>query len=148
MTADQNERIVRDMVEQGMGSGDFDTALAVYAPDFVYHNPVMDEMPSLPRGVAGMRMLLQSARMAFPDMQYQVEAALAEDDWVALLYSWTGTHLGGMGGIEATGRQVSATGAIFCRLHDGKIVEQWDLDDRLGTMQQLGVIPSGTAAAT
>jgi predicted ester cyclase len=69
-----------------------------------------------------------------------VESVVAEDDRVALLYSWTGTHLGTIGGIPATGKHVRATGAIFCRLVDGKIVEQWDLDDRLGTMQQLGAL--------
>jgi steroid delta-isomerase-like uncharacterized protein len=140
MSVEDNKAIVRRVVEQGMGDGDFDAALAVYDPNFTYHNPVMDEMPDVPRGLEGMRMLLQGARAAFPDMEYRIEALVSEGDQVALLYSWTGTHLGGIGGVPATGRSVHATGAIFCRLAGGRIVEQWDLDDRLGTMQQLGVL--------
>jgi predicted ester cyclase len=100
----------------------------------------VEEMPDLPRGLDGMRILLAGARGAFPDMQYVVEVVVAEGDTVALLYSWTGTHLGEIGGFPATGREVHATGAIFCRLAGDRIVEQWDLDDRLGTMQQLGVL--------
>jgi steroid delta-isomerase-like uncharacterized protein len=136
----ENKAIVTNMVEQGMGTGDFDTALAAYAPDFTYHNPVVDEMPDLPRGLVGMRILLTGAREAFPDLRYMIESVVAEGDRVALLYSWTGTHRGSIGGVPATGRPVHATGAIFSRLAGGKIVEQWDLDDRLGVMQQLGVL--------
>jgi steroid delta-isomerase-like uncharacterized protein len=139
---DTNKAIVTTMVAQGLAKGDFDAVLAAYAPDFVYHNPVVDDMPDLSKGLTGMRMLLAGARQAFPDMRYRIESVVAEGDRVALLYSWTGTHLGSIGGIPATGTSVTATGAIFCRLADAQIVEQWDLDDRLGTMQQLGVIPS------
>jgi steroid delta-isomerase-like uncharacterized protein len=147
MSASSNKAIVRTMVEDGMARGDFDAALGAYAREFTFHNPVMEEMPDLPRGVDGMRILLASAREAFPDLRYVVESVVAEGDEVALLYSWTGTHLGSIGGMPATGRPVHATGAIFCRLADGKIVEQWDLDDRLGTMQQLGAIPQPSQAS-
>jgi steroid delta-isomerase-like uncharacterized protein len=142
MTAEENAAIVTRMVELGMGAGHLDVAIAAYNPAFTYHNPVMNEMPDLPRGLGGMRMLLAGARGAFPDMRYTIESIVAQDDRVAVLYSWTGTHAGSIGGIPATGRTVHATGAIFCRLANGKIVEQWDLDDRLGTMQQLGM-PAG-----
>ena len=140
MTPAANKTIVTSMVEQGMVKGDFDAALGAYAPHFSYHNPVVDEMPDLPPGVDGMRIMLAGMRAAFPDMHYVVEAAVAEGDMTALLYSWTGTHLGSIGGFPATGKSIHATGAIFCRVVDGQIVEQWDLDDRLGTLQQLGVL--------
>jgi predicted ester cyclase len=75
-------------------------------------------------------------------MHYTVEALIAEDDKVAVLYTWRGTHTGSLGGLPPTGRTVTATGAIVCRVADGRIVEQWDIDDRLDVMQQLGFIPT------
>jgi steroid delta-isomerase-like uncharacterized protein len=146
MSVEQNRAVVMTMVEQAMLRGDIESALSAYAPDYVYHNPVMDEMPALPRGIDGMRLLMGGARAAFPDMVYTVEMVAAEEDRVAVLYSWTGTHTGEMAGLPATGRSVSATGAIFCRVQSGRIVEQWDIDDRLGVMQQLGFVPAGTAS--
>ncbi len=146
MDVNENRAVVTTMIEQGMVRGNIEAALTAYAPDVAYHNPVMDEMPSLPRGLDGMRLLMGGARAAFPDMTYTVEMVTSEEDRVAVLYSWTGTHTGEMAGLPATGSPVHATGAIFCRLANGRIVEQWDIDDRLGVMQQLGAVPAGTAS--
>ena len=43
---------------------------------------------------------------------------------------------------------VTATGAIVCRVAAGRIVEQWDIDDRLSVMQQLALAPTPEHAAT
>jgi predicted ester cyclase len=42
--------------------------------------------------------------------------------------------------VPATGKAVAATGAIVCRVAGGRIVGQWDIDDRLDVMQQLGLL--------
>ena len=142
MSAEESKAVVRRMVEQGMIVGDVDAAVGAYAPDFVYHNPVLAAMPSLPRGPEGVRRLLVATRTAFPDLRYSIEALIAEDDTVAVLYTWSGTHQGELGGLPPTGRSVTATGVIVCRVTGGRIVEQWDVDDRLDVMQQLGLIPT------
>jgi steroid delta-isomerase-like uncharacterized protein len=132
--------IVLRMVDAWRG-GDLDAAVAAYAPDFIYHNPVVAATPGLPPGPPGMRQLMAATRDAFPDLDYAVETIIAQDDRAAVLYRWSGTHAGDFGGIPATGRRVSATGAIFCRVVEGWIVEQWDIDDRLQVAQQLGLLP-------
>jgi steroid delta-isomerase-like uncharacterized protein len=139
MSTEASKAVVRRMVEQGMIVGDLDAAVAAYAPDFVYHNPVVAEMPGLPPGPEGMRLLLAGARAAFPDMQYSIVALIGEGDTVAVLYTWHGTHRGTIGGVPATGRAVTATGAIVCRVVGDRIVEQWDIDDRLHVLQQLDI---------
>lgn len=148
MSPAENKAVVRRMIEQSMIDGDADAAMAAYDPAFVYHNPVLQEMPGMPPGPEAVRILAGGARAAFPDLRYTIVSMVAEGDTVAVLYTWQGTHLGSLGGVTATGRPVSATGAIVCRLVDGKIVEQWDIDDRLDVMQQLGLIPQpGDATA-
>ena len=146
MSTAENVAVVRQMVEQGMGGGDPAAIGAAYAPDFVYHNPVMDEMAALPRGPDGMVALIGATRSAFPDLRYTIEAQVADEESVAVFYAWTGTQQGPLAGIPPTGTSVHATGAIFCRLRDGRIVEQWDVDDRLSVMQQLGMVPAPSRA--
>jgi steroid delta-isomerase-like uncharacterized protein len=142
MPTEESKAVVREMVEQSMIAGDVDAAIRAYAPDFVYHNPVLAAMPNLPPGPEGMKQLILASRAAFPDMRYAIEALVAEGDKVAVLYKWTGMHTGSLGGIPPTGKSVTATGVIVCRVAGGKIVEQWDVDDRLDVMQQLGLIPT------
>ena len=51
MSSAENLAVVRRMVEQGMGAGEPSAIGGAYASLFVYYNPVVDELPSLPRGV-------------------------------------------------------------------------------------------------
>lgn len=147
MVTQTSEQVVREMVEASMMRGDLDTAIAAYAPDFIYHNPVLKEMPAPMPSTQIMRELLSMSRAAFPDMTYTIDMVVSEGERVALLYTWNATHTVAMGPVPATGKRVTATGAIFCRVEHGKIVEQWDIDDRLDVMQQLGVVPPGPPGA-
>jgi hypothetical protein len=44
--------------------------------------------------------------------------------------------------IPPTGREVAVSSYLTARIADGKIVEFWGLDDQLGMLQQVGVIPA------
>ncbi len=44
-------------------------------------------------------------------------------------------------GIPPTGKQMTVSSIIIARIEDGKIVEEWGLDDQMGMLQQLGIIP-------
>jgi len=45
-------------------------------------------------------------------------------------------------GIPATGKTITTTAIDIFRIADGKIAEHWLENDTLGSMQQLGVIPT------
>ena len=77
----------------------------------------------------------------FPDIQFTKDLILAEGDLVANREPWTGTHLGEFMGIPPTGRKVTVTSNNIIRIENGKYAEGWSVVDRLGLMQQLGVIP-------
>ncbi|HZC99401.1 MAG TPA: ester cyclase [Actinomycetes bacterium] len=148
MSTENTKAVVLRMVEQSMIDGDLDAAIANYAPDFTYHNPVMKGMPPLPHTTDAVRQLIGATRDAFPDMRYAIDAVIAEGDKAAVLYTWSATNRGPLAGLPPTGRHVTATGAVVCRVADGRIVEQWDIDDRLDVMQQLGLLPAAGAPAS
>jgi ketosteroid isomerase-like protein len=141
VTVEDNEELVRRMVRDGMVAGDVDAALAAYAPDLVYHAPLAAQSPPGTPPAALIGQAIAMTRTAFPDLDHRVEWVVARGDLVSLLYTWSGTHLGDLAGLAPTGRRVTATGAIFCRCAHGRIVEQWDVDDRLDLMAQLGIVP-------
>lgn len=149
MSEQENRAAVARAVTAGMVDGDVEAALRAYAPDRSYHAPIMDQAPPGTPPAAGMGEAMRMTRAAFPDLAYTVDALIAEGDLVAVLYHWTGTNTGPPAGMPPTGRPVRATGAIVCRLADGRIVEQWDVDDRLDVLQQLGLLsaPPGPPGA-
>jgi predicted ester cyclase len=79
--------------------------------------------------------------MALPDMQFTIEELLADGDTVVARFTTHGTQTSTFQGIPATGAAAAASGIAIYRLAGGKIVAQWLEYDRLGTLQQLGLIP-------
>jgi predicted ester cyclase len=84
----------------------------------------------------------ETALVAFPNVHFTIHLEIAEGDLVATHWSYIATNSGLFLGRPATGKQVTDTGIDIFRIKDGKIVEMWVVQDSLGLMQQLGVLPA------
>jgi predicted ester cyclase len=73
---------------------------------------------------------------------------MAEGDKVALHVINTGTHKGEFLGIPPTNKKVPFVGVGFLTIRDGKIVEQWSINDVAALMQQIGAIPVASPMST
>lgn len=107
------------------------------AESFVDHNPSPGQDPS----ISGLRQMLQGLYQAYPDLKVTVEQVIAEGDMVGVRFRATGTHLGELAEMPATGRRASARGYDWLKLKDGVCVERWGVFDDLGMMRQLGALP-------
>ena len=58
----------------------------------------------------------------------------------------SGTFDGPMGDIPPTGKSATVQMTAMVHIRDGRIVEEWELFDQLGMLQQIGVIPAETSA--
>jgi steroid delta-isomerase-like uncharacterized protein len=92
-------------------------------------------------GIQGVRDFYKKFRTAFPDLHYTTEDSRAEGDTVAVRMTVRMTHRGEFMGVPATGNPVIVAKMDFWRLMSGKIVEHWDAVDRLGLLQQIGLVP-------
>jgi len=73
-----------------------------------------------------------------------VEDLIAEGDKVASRATCYGTHKGELMGITPTGRQITVPVICISRLVNNRIVEDFELVDLFGMLQQLGVnLPAG-----
>lgn len=79
-------------------------------------------------------------RNAFPDVRIEIDALVAEDDWVAVRWTAAATHQGDGLGIPATGKSVRFTGMGFARFENGKLVDGYNTFDQFGLMTQLGAV--------
>jgi predicted ester cyclase len=94
-----------------------------------------------PQGREGFKRLVQTWRVAFPDLHEHLEFVLAEGDRALGRFRLTGTHSGPFYGIQPTGRSVDIHGVDVARIVDGQIVEYFYHEDTFGLFRQLGHFP-------
>jgi predicted ester cyclase len=80
---------------------------------------------------------IRQVESAFPSYELVADDLVAERNLVAMRGTFRGVHRGVFGGIEATGRPVSAPLMIFYRIEGGRIAEHWLQFDAVGLMAQL-----------
>jgi predicted ester cyclase len=134
---EQNKAIERRMVEEALNKGNLAVVDECLTTNFIYHGPGGVEV----KGTEGYQKFLTDLRTAYPDIHVKIEDIVAEGDMVATRTTCTFTFTGQAGKVAPTGRQVTMIGSILDRFKGGKIVETWELYDRLDLYQQLGLIP-------
>jgi len=131
-----NKEVARRFFEEMWNLRDLDIVEELISADMQGHAPTGEFV-----GYEGERQTILGTLEGFPDLQITIDDMIAEDNKVALLTSYDGTHTGTlMGQIPPTGAEVHMTGAILFHFADGKIVEAWSFADMLGLMQQIGAI--------
>jgi steroid delta-isomerase-like uncharacterized protein len=129
----QNKKSVRMLFEEGMNTGNWDLLDRLISSEYV---GAQGE-----KGPNGFKNVIQGLKNAFPDIHYTIDDVVAEDDNVAIRWHWSGTHKAPFRGFAASQKSFSNTGTAIFRLRDGKVVSSSIETDRLGFLQQLGVVP-------
>lgn len=142
MTTEQaNEEFARRWNEEIWGQQNTDVVDDLVAEDFVGHDP---SRPEPVRGPEGVREVVETLFSAFPDARVALEEVVAEGDRIAMRITAAGTHEGEFVGIEPTGERMEVSVMTFQRIENGKAVEEWQIVDTLGMLQQLGVVEPPT----
>jgi predicted ester cyclase len=129
--SEENKAMVRRLVE-AINTGDDDEAV---------------EELFTPRAARRVKRLFAEFRSAFPDWSEEIVELVAEGDMVAGRFRCSGTHLGEFLGEAPTGRHMEVEEVFFLRGQDGRFVDFWALEDSLGRMRQLGLLPSRSGAS-
>jgi len=136
---DENTRRITALFETCFNLGDLGLLDELVSPDYVG--------PQGARGPAGFKEIVVGLRTAFPDIRYTIEDIVAEDDKIAVRWTWSGTHQGAFRAFGPTGKTVLNSGTGIFRLKAGTIVAAALETDRLGFLQQLGALPADIATA-
>jgi steroid delta-isomerase-like uncharacterized protein len=134
--SEENKALARKFLQM-FNLGDPGMADKIVAADYYNH-----DAPDPNIGSDGLKAGVTMFKKAFPDAELKIAFQLAEGDKVVTRYTWSGTHHGEYFGIPATGKRVNWTATVTFKITDNKIREAWINYDRLGVMQQLGVVPT------
>lgn len=78
---------------------------------------------------------------AFPDLSFNIDEILVEDDTVAVRWTSHGTHENDLMDTPATGKTATVSGISMLHVENGEITEVHNSMDMLGLLQQLDAIP-------
>ncbi len=138
MSIEENKALIRLFYEEVFNKKNLAAVDDFFAPDHVDHT-----LPAgLPVGPEGTKQAIAMTLSGFPDLRVTIEDMIAEGDKVVIRFTTHGTQQGALGGIPPTGKQVAVPTIEITRIAGGKIAEDWGLDDRLGMLQQLGLVPA------
>jgi predicted ester cyclase len=98
--------------------------------------------PGRPQGPQGLLFASRSFRAAVPDLRCTIEDLLVTGDKVTARLSFTGTFTGTFQGKQGHGQPVSFRAIDILHVREGRIIEDWHLEDNLTFLQQIGAVPS------
>lgn len=117
------------------------TAREIYSPGFVVH-----DSESGSSGLEEFIKELSENRANFPDWSEKVEALVAEGDWVAARFTSTGIQARDLAAqlhvqptISNKGRALRMPEIEIFRISNGRLAEQWDMNDGWDANRQLGL---------
>lgn len=132
-----NKRTVRNLYEACINEGALHLLDQLVAAD--YTGPRGEKGPE---GFAG---TIRGLRSGVPDIHFTIEQLVAEGDAVVVHWIWRGTHAGTLHGFAASRKALTNPGIALYHLRDGKIVRGTLQTDRLGLLQQIGLVPQDLA---
>jgi steroid delta-isomerase-like uncharacterized protein len=138
---DSNQAIARRYYYEIMNGANYSVIDKLMTRDFVFHAP-----PIRPLELEGFQQLISCFHKAFPDVYYNLETLIGEENKVAVKWTAYATHLGPIqtvkGKCDPTGKKVAITGVTWFHLHNNKIQRIYVNEDVIGLLFQLGVLPT------
>jgi steroid delta-isomerase-like uncharacterized protein len=100
--------------------------------------PSPDQKP----GPEGVKPILQGLIDAFPDLVATIEEVIGEENRAAARVSLSGTHLGPLMGLPASGKYMTLSLHEFHTFREGRISVTRHMEDWMGLFRQIGALPS------
>jgi steroid delta-isomerase-like uncharacterized protein len=135
--AAQNKAEMAIFYEQLMNKHNVAIIDSMVSPDYT-----QDEVePGYPATRDGYKKIMADFFKSFPDLNEKVNFMVADSSYVVVHYTLMGTNSAPMMGMPATGKKINIDGVDIVRLKNHKVVKQWEYDEEVKMMTQLGMMP-------
>lgn len=138
--AEENKASVRRSIAEVLNNNNLSVMDQFYADDVIVHSP---GHPAPLHGRDELKGIFTMVHSAFPDSHFDLQDIIAEDDRVVVRWIISGTHRGEYLGFPPGGKRASWQEVVILRFAGGKAQELWLMPDVMGSLQKLGLVPSG-----
>lgn len=146
MSPQEHIETVRRAIE-AFNTGNITNVHEIISSDYVNRESqrAKDSYRSQLRGPEEFIDTIKNLRGAFPDLHYEEQEIISQDNKVVFIADVTGTHTGNFFFVPPTGNKMSYEAVhIHTMDSDGKILEHRAIRDDLKFMLQLGLIKAGS----
>jgi len=96
--------------------------------------------PGRPQGPQGPASASRQFRLAVPDLGVEVKKMIVAGDYVTVHMVFTGHFTGTFGQAQGKGQAIDFIATDLLKVTNGRITDNWHIEDNLTLMKQLGVI--------
>lgn len=132
-TMEKNKEVVRKIYEEALNKRNMGLLKEYVSPEYTGPQGV--------KGAQGFEIPVNSVINGFKDVQWNIQELIADGDKVMVKWKLQGTHTGQFTNYTPTGKAINSEGLGIYQFKDGKVVAAQVHTDRLGFLQQLGVLP-------
>jgi len=146
MSPQEHIKTVRRAIE-AFNTGNITNVYEIVSSDYINRESqrAKDSYRSQLRGPEEFIDTIKNLRSAFPDLHYEEQEIISQDNKVVFIANVTGTHTGNFFFVPPTGNRISYEAVhIHTMDSDGKILEHRAIRDDLKFMLQLGLIKAGS----
>ncbi len=116
-------------------TGDETLLQEAVAPNFIDHTLP----PGRPQGPQGPAFASRRFRAAVPDLRITVEKMIVAGDYVTVHMNFTGHFTGRFGQTQGKGQPVPFIATDLVKIENGRITDNWHIEDNLTLLQEMGV---------
>ncbi len=132
---EQHKELAKLYVET-FNKKDFEAFLELLSPDYAIYSP-----SGYPEPTSREKLIenYKGALNVFSELTWSIEDLIASGDKVVIRFVVRGTYTGNIPDIPVAGKEVKFSMITIIRIENGKVVEEWQEDDQLGLVRQLGL---------
>jgi predicted ester cyclase len=135
MSAQDNVTAARRLLVEGFGDGDLTVVDEYVADDFIEHQNGVQGI-----GPGAVKEIIRGLHQSLSEMAFRVDGVAAVGDTVWLRSRVSARNSLPFLGWPATGKRIEIDVFDVIRFSAGKMIEHWGVADRLGLLEQLGLV--------
>lgn len=135
MPVRDNVNAARRLLVEGFGDGDLTVVDEYVADDFIEHQNGVQGV-----GPDAVKEIIKGLHQSLSDVSFRIEAIVAGEDMVWLRSRVSAKNSLPFLGWPATNRRIEIDVFDVIRFSAGRMIEHWGVADRLGLLEQLGVV--------
>lgn len=134
------ENFLREFMEEIWNQQRFDKVEHYVHPAYTIHLDTADPWEGKTLSHTEFKSRLKFSFDSFPDMNFEIQSAITEENHVAITWILRGTNLGMIGEYPPTKKTIETNGLTIYHFKDHLICGHTQVFDRRTVMQQLGFI--------